>query len=687
MAITQQLVSEGGTYSATINSYHGIDYQDEFGWLRDQSYPNVTDPKILQYLSRENELSKAFFAQDKQLLTQVFEEIKSRSPLTGRVQTWQDEHYLFEKRYKHNAKYPTYFYTRKASDRKKVLFDAELRARDIENYYLESIEISPDYSQLAWVEDTRGDKIGTLSVKSLENNKGKELIIEGVSASFAWAPDSKGLYYINKNREGKAYQINYVKVSTGQITTLYTEIDQNFWVDVYTSVSKDKIFINTRNWNVSETIEVNWQDKNGTLKVLIPRSANTSHTVQHTALGYVIKTNLHNNNFDVFVTENATAPNTWRNLLENRESGLIKNVLVFSEYVATRERSEGVDRLRIVNLKNGEYWFVNFSEDIFGLTFYGIIQDKGTATIKLRYQSLITPRTIYSYNMKTRELTAIDGIFPPGFDKSSYETKRLYATGHDGVKIPISLIRHKQFRKLKKRPLLLYVYGAYGDGIPPEFPRFGFSAIDRGMTYAVAHVRGGDELGKHWHDQGKLLNRKNTFEDFLSVADYLVENGYTTKGNISATGESSGGTVLGVAINNRPELFKSISVLVPFVDVVNTLMDSSLEYSIYDWTEFGNPTKSKEVFDYMMSYSPYENVRTTNYPDVYATAAKHDPAVGYWEVAKWIAKLKKYNQSDSSIFLGVRNGGHVSAELFENEFEFSKLITFILRSNQLREKL
>ena len=268
-----------------------------------------------------------------------------------------------------------------------------------------------------------------------------------------------------------------------------------------------------------------------------------------------------------------------------------------------------------------------------------------------------------------------------GYDKEKYAQERLLIPSVDGTRIPATVIYNKSFGPSIDNPVYMYVYGAYGDGIPPEFPVFALSAIDRGFTYVIAHVRGGDELGKNWHEQGKLFNRKNSFDDFISISQYLVDKGYVAKGNISASGESAAGTIIGVAINERPDLYKSVSILVPFVDVLNSLMDSSLEYTMTDWSEYGNPKEDKKVFDYIRSYSPYEQIKKQKYPNIYVTGGINDAAVGYWEPAKWVSKIRDNQTNKSLILTSFRKGGHIDNGYRTVELEFAKQIAFLITTN------
>lgn len=666
--------------SISLLSYHDEQYIDKYSWLRDKNYPSVNEPKILSFIAAENRVSNDFFQENKALLNTVFNEIKSRRPVKKSL-PYEDQNYIYSSKYLDGAKYQTHYITDKQTRKVTVLLDERERSVNKDYYNLMSHQVSPDGQFMAWVEDSIGYEAGTIFIKDLKSNKVLSVNIKNASDEMAWAADSKTFYYVKKDEKGRDYQVESQSIyAPFNYEVIYTESDESFDVDLKQSLSKDKVFIFANNWIKNEIHVATKNDKNEiNTQLIISRELNSLHDIDYIDGQYYLYTNYYHENFDlVKIPKDSKNPDKWEKIIERDTATYFKDIIFFLDFFAIPERKNGFDKIRIVDRKTGKQHYINFDDEIIGVTFHNIKQNKNGDTLRVRVASNLTPQTVYDYTPTTKSLDIVTQIIVKGYDKSKYTQERLLVPSNDGTKVPVTLIYNNKFGPNINNPVYMYVYGAYGEGIPPEFPVFALSAIDRGFTYAIAHVRGGDELGKKWHDQGKLLNRRNTFNDFLSISQHLVDIGYVAKGNISASGESSGGTTIGVAINEKPELYKSITALVPFVDVLNTLMDTSLEYTMSDWTEFGNPVENKNVFDYIKSYSPYDNIKRQNYPNIYVTGAIGDPAVGYWEPAKWVAKIRDNQTNESLTLLNFRNGGHIDTGSYTVELDFAKQISFLL---------
>jgi len=669
------------------HTYHNEEYIDKYGWIRDKDYPTVNDPKILKFLSNESTIAESFFTKNKLLLDTVFEEIKARKPANQTLKR-DDEHYSYESEYKEGAQYLTHYFTNKKTGIKNILLDERERSLNKDYYQLMKFETSPDGKYLAWIEDAVGHEDGTLYIKDLYSNEMIEKIITGTSEYLVWDNDSKSIYYIKKDEKGRDFQIiNQDIINLLKEDVVYEESDEEYVVEMKYSLSSDVLFVYSESWTSRETHALT-KNKQGKFKteLLVSRNHKKVSKLEHIDGNYYAYTNVFNENFDlVKLPEETNTPTKWAVINQNTADTFLKNVFFFQNYFVILERKNGIDGLRVIERKTRKEHHIDFGETIIGLTFYNLSQDTQSNTLRIRVESNLTPRAVYDYNMANKELVAINENIIKGYDKSKYAQERLNVKSTDGAEVPVTLIYRKSNRPSKNSPLILYVYGAYGEGIPPEFPRFAMSAIDRGFTYAIAHVRGGDELGNKWHSQGKLQHKKNTFNDFISVSQYLVEQGYVAQGNISAMGESAAGTTIGYAINERPELYKSVTVLVPFVDVLNSLMDDSLEYTMTDWSEFGNPVQSKNVFDYIKSYSPFDNIKKQDYPNIYVTGGIKDPAVGYWEPAKWISKIRDNQTNKSLSLLHIRSGGHIDSGIHTVDYEFAKQISFLLVTNNKEE--
>jgi oligopeptidase B len=669
----------------TINLYHGEEHIDKDGWLRSDDYPNKENHLVTDFLNTEQKKSDEYFAKHPELTDVLLNEMISRIPGKNKPLSYEDKNFIYSTEFIGEAKYKTIHITNKKTKKRMLLIDENTRAANHEYYNLKGCAISPDGRYVAFTEDTEGAGNPTLYVQDIESREMVTTKIVRTGDNIVWGKDSSSLYYVLLDDIGRDFQLRFMafhESDSNNHPIIYTEKDESLFLVIQLSKSEEYIFVESVNSSVAEARILSMKDGIFEPKPIIPKELGSEHWIEHYNDTFFILTNLFKPNYDAFTfRKERYSPEYWKPLYEKDANSLIKAWSFIGNNVVFIESSAGSDKLRIFDINTNESNFVKFDEDIYGISFGRYKQSKYSNTVRFSYQSMLSPRAVMDFDMVKRKLTVINQAIPPSFDKKEYTLEKLYAESYDGTKVPISIMYNNRFGPNIDNPLALYVYGAYGDGIPPEFPTIALSAIDRGFTFAIAHVRGGNELGNQWHDQGKKLNRKNTFNDFLSVSRHLIDIGYVKKGNISIYGESSGGTVIANAINTEPNLYRAAGMLVPFVDVMNTLMDSSLIYTVTDWEEFGNPLESKEVFDYMVSYSPYENIATQSYPPIYATAALSDPAVGYWEIAKYIAKINDHNTGNKPVLMDHRKGGHITSGKNSMYYTFAKLLSFLLIEN------
>lgn len=657
--------------------YYGNEYVDEFSWIRDKNYPEIEDPKVKSLIKREQKNTQDFFEINKPLVDEVFSEIIERRKKV-KSNSYTDENFMYTSTYINENQYKSHFYTDLKTNKKKLLIDEQVRSNNLSYYKLLNYQISPDKRYLVWIEDTVGQYLGKLWIRDLDTGKEFDQKIDNVDASFEWAPDSKSIYYVQANENGRRDEIINYQIATGTQKVIYQDKDVNFRVYIDKSINGKDLFIKSASRNKVERYLLSTEQDNR-LTLLISRESGVGHQIDRINGIYYIYSNHNNNAYALYKTaELPSKPETWKLVIENTGKGEFSNIKYFKNNFVIRKRHSGVDQLIVVDREAEHSHIVDFGETIIGLRLAGIKQNPQTNTVRVSLQSNITPKTIIDYDMVSKQKTIVSQIKLKGYDKNQYVNTQFFIPSHDGVEVPVTVIYNKKFGFNKKNPMYLYVYGSYGYGIAPEFPVFALSAIDRGFTYAIVHVRGGDELGLQWHEQGRLLNRKNSFKDLVSAAQYFVDEGLVKKGNIVVSGESAGGTTIGYAINDQPDLFKSVASLVPFVDVLNSLMDETMDLTPVDWGELGNPTIDKKVFDYIKSYSPYDNVKAQNYPNIYASAGLNDHAVGYWEPVKWIYKIRKVQTNSSTTLIDLRDGGHVKSGKYQSEYQFAKLVTFMI---------
>lgn len=643
----------------------GKETQDNYHWLRDTHWPKVEDPKILEFLKAENSYADAFIKDQQPQYDKLYKELTARIKLEdSSVPLKRDDYYYYHSTEK-DSNYPIFARKYKSlTHAEEIILDVNQLAQASPYFSLGTLHISNDHRKLLYSVDTNGSDRYTVSVKDLSTGKTLSDRIENTLGPVYWNNEGTGFFYAKLSDSWRTEEVYFHQLGDPQSKDklLYKEQDPLYMVHLDRSSNKRFLFIVAQS---KDSSEVRFLDLNkGKLEpqLIEPRKNEHLYSVdQHGDLFYIL-TNDKGKNFRL-VTTPISKPNQshWQEWIAHKADVYLGNIALYEKYLVLSTREQGLSQIKIFNLKTKAEESIQFPDPTYDAS-HSFTGYEATGP-RIIYSSLVTPESTLEYDFATKTLTTLKTAeIPSGYDKSLYHTERLFATSKDGSKIPISLVYKKSlFKKDGKNPLSLYGYGSYGSAVDPVFKHHLLSLIDRGFVYAIAHVRGGDEMGYEWYESAKFLNKKNTFNDFISVADYLIHEKYTSSGNLSITGRSAGGLLVGVSVNERPELFKTVIADVPFVDVLNTMLDETLPLTPGEFKEWGNP-KDPQYYDYIKSYSPYDNVKAQAYPAMFVSAGINDPRVTYWEPAKWVAKLREMKTDDNLILLQTNmDAGHAGA--------------------------
>ncbi len=657
---------------------HGQRLADDYAYFRDRKHPET-----IPYLEAENKYTDAMTAHTLELQQKLYDEMLARikeddSGVPVRRGPW-----FYYSRTEKGKAYPIFARKRGSETApEEIYFDQNKEAEGHAFYQLGGMEVSPDHSKLAVLVDTNGYEDFVLRVKDLRTGEWLPDRIEKLSWGLAWASDNRTVFYMTPDSAKRGDRVWRHQIGTprGSDVSVYQDTDVLFNVGVQRSRNGEWILISSSSFTSGEWHVIPAAFPAEPPKVLAPRRPGIEYDVEAGEGYFYITTNENARNFRVMRAPVATpARANWVEWLPHRADVFVEGVLPFSRHIVVQERREGLRRLRVTELAGGESHDVTFPEAAYGV-FLGGNPEFDTRTLRFTYSSLITPNSVFDYAMiaRTRELKKRDEVLG-GYDPSRYAVERLTATARDGTPVPISLVYRKNFQRDGKRPLLLYAYGSYGSTTEPTFNSQRFSLIDREFIYAIAHVRGGQEMGRSWYDDGKMLRKMNTFTDFIDVAEHLVKERYTSPDRLAANGGSAGGLLMGAIANMRPDLFKVIVADVPFVDVINTMLDASIPLTAQEWEQWGNPARRAE-FEYMRQYSPYDNVEAKAYPRMLVTSGVNDSRVAYWEPTKWVAKLRAVKTDSNPLLLKMNMGaGHGGSSgryerLKETAFRFAFII-------------
>jgi len=632
---------------------------DPYFWLRERE-----NPEVIRYLEAENKYTKTQMAHTEKFQTTLFDEMVSRIKESDTSVPYRSGPYFYYSRTEEGQQYPIRCRKKESLDaEEEILLDENLLAKEYKYFNVGVFRISPDHNLLAYSVDTSGSESYTVFVKDLYSNKLLVDQIEGVYYGLAWANDNRTLLYNIIDESTRPFKVfrHSLGTKSNEDVLVYHEQDERFFLDIRRSKSGEYLFLEMQSQITTEVKYLNANRPEGEFKTVSPRVNGVEYSVLHNKKDFYIRTNENAQNFKLMQAPiKRLAKHNWQQLIPAQAEVTLDKIEIFENHLAVFFLENGLKGVQIHNLNTKENYLIEFEEDLYDVAPSDNKEFK-TNHLRFHYASMITPGTIFDYNMDTyaRELKKQKEV--PGYDPSNYASERIFATAADGEEIPISLIYKKGLKKNGTNPLYLYGYGSYGIIIEPDFSSNRFSLIDRGFIYAIAHVRGSSTMGRQWYEDGKLLKKKNTFTDFIACADYLIKEKYTNSQKLAMVGGSAGGLLMGTVVNMRPDLFKAVVAQVPFVDVINTMLDASIPLTVIEYEEWGNPSV-EEYYHYMKSYSPYDNVQVIDYPHILITAGLNDPRVQYWEPAKWTAKLRALKTDDNMLLLKTNMGaGHGGA--------------------------
>lgn len=633
---------------------------DKYAWLKDK-----TNPEVIKHLEVENEYTDAMMLPTVAFQETLYNEMLSRIKETDLDVPYRIGNYFYYTRTEKGKQYS--IYCRKKGNleaAEEITLDQNELAAKYQYFRLGAFSVSPDQNLLAFSIDTTGAEEFSLFVKDLRTNEFLAEKLDNVN-SVVWALDNKTIFYTTHDNAKRPHQLYRHTLGANQKedALIYEEKDELFRISAWRSRSKQYIFLSSQASNSDEIRFLPADKPFEDFKMISPREQEHEYSVDHSTGGggdnFYIVTNKGAKNFKLVVApvSNPQQKN-WKEFLPHRKNVHLTNVDFFKNYFVAYETELGIQKMRVTDLRTNKHHYIDFPEPVYS-TFPSANAEFDTNVFRFSYQSFITPSSIYDYNFETHEQKLLKQTeVLGGYDPKFYKSERIYAKAKDGKSVPISIVYKKEFKKNGKSPLHLTGYGSYGYSSPVTFSSARISLLDRGVVYAIAHVRGGSELGRDWYDDGKLLKKKNTFTDFISCAEHLVKEKYTSTDRLTIEGGSAGGLLMGAVTNIRPDLFKAVVAQVPFVDVINTMLDETLPLTVGEFLEWGNP-KEKLYYDYIKTYCPYTNVKAQKYPNILVKVGLNDPRVGYWEGAKWAAKLREMKTDNNVVLLKTNMGsGH-----------------------------
>ncbi|MBW4360946.1 S9 family peptidase [Flavobacterium taihuense] len=654
---------------------------DNYFWLNDRENPEVID-----YLNQENAYYQEKTAHTKDFQTALFEEMKSRIKEDDQSVPYLYNGYYYITRFEKGQDYPIYSRKKESlSAKEEILFNCNEMAKGVPYFQLGALSISPDNKLALFSYDIVGRRIYTIQIKNLETNEILEDKIENVTGSAVWANDNKTIFYSDQDektlRSDKIFKHKLGSKQTDDVL-VYFEKDETFNVEIAKSKSRKYLAIESGSTLTTEYQILDADNPDGEFKIFQKRVRGLEYSINHYGDSFYIMTNKDKaENFKLMKTSiNKTSKANWVEVIAHRKDVLLEDIEIFKDFLVVEERENGLNKIRIMPWSGeGEYYLPFDSETYTAYTSSNV--DFDTEILRYGYQSMTTPSSIIDFNMKTKtkEIKKEQEVLGGKFDKNNYTEKRVWATAEDGVKIPISMVYKKGLKKDGTNPLLQYAYGSYGHSMDATFSSTRLTLLDRGFIFAISHIRGGEDLGRQWYEDGKLLKKKNTFTDFIDCSKFLIAEKYTSPKHLYAEGGSAGGLLMGVVVNMAPELYNGIIAQVAFVDVITTMLDDSIPLTTGEYDEWGNPNVRK-YYDYMLSYSPYDNVLPQKYPNMYVSTGLHDSQVQYWEPAKWVAKLRALKTDNNLLFLDTNmDAGHGGASgRFEAIKELAKEYSFLL---------
>lgn len=663
---------------------HGDTRGDDYYWLREKD-----NPEVLQYLKDENQYTKTMMQHTESMQKKLYDEMLARIKETDLSVPEKIDDYFYYTRTEKGKQYSIYCRKKESLEaEEEIILDVNELAKDHEYLKIGVAEISPDHKLLAYSIDTDGSESYTLYIKDTASGKHIGTPIPNTHYSMEWANDNRTIFYTVLDETKRPYKVYRHKLGTEPRgdALLYHEPDPSFFLWVYKTRSEKFVMISCENIKMSEVRYIDADKPESDFAIFQPREADIEYTLDHHEDTFYIVTNENAKNFKLMAVLVASpGKENRKEVIPHRPDIKLDGIDIFRDHMVIYERRNGLKNVRIRNFRSDEIHDVDFPEPVYNVMPAGNPEYK-TGTLRFNYTSFITPMSVYDYDMSTRERelkkqTEVLGVYNP----EDYASERFFATAEDGTKIPVSIVYKKGMQRDGNNPALLYGYGAYGISQDVTFSSNRLSLLDRGFIICIAHIRGGGEMGRQWYEDGKLLKKKNTFTDFIACAEHLFEHKYTSPGKTVIYGGSAGGMLIGAVLNMRPDICRGAIANVPFVDVLTTMLDPSIPLTVIEYDEWGNPNE-KKYYDYIKSYSPYDNVTAQNYPHILALAGLNDPRVQYWEPAKWTAKLRVTKTDDNILLLKTDMGaGHAGASgrydyLKDLAFEYAFILQMIFTS-------
>lgn len=628
---------------------HGDTRVDDYYWLRDDERAN---PDVLNHLAAENAFTDAVLKPQQALRETLYQEMVARIPEQDHSVPYVKHGYRYQTRYDTGSEYATYLRqpAQEGGDWQ-ILLDGNLRAKGNEFYSLGGLEVSPDNCQLAVAEDFLSRRQYDLRIKQLSDGHWLDEVLTGTSGSFEWANNSSYIYYVRKHEKTLLpYQVYRHTIGTDpqQDRLIYEEQDSTFYVSLEKTTSERYILIHVNSATTSEILLLDADQPDDKPCVFVPRCKDHEYNLDHYQQHFYIRSNKDGKNFGLYKSVCAEQF-LWQPLIESRVDVMLEGFSLFRDWLVVEERHQGLTKLRQIHWQSGKEKEIFFDDPTY-VTWLAYNSDPETELLRYGYSSMTTPCSTFELNMDTGKRTLLKQQEVKNFTPENYRSERIWVTARDGVKVPVSIVYHCEHFKPSCNPVMIYGYGSYGSSMDPVFSASRLSLLDRGFVFALAHIRGGGELGQQWYDNGKLLNKTNTFNDFIDITRFLIANGYGDEDRVFAMGGSAGGLLMGAVINQVPELFRGVVAQVPFVDVVTTMLDESIPLTAGEYDEWGNPNE-KAWYDYIKQYSPYDQLTAQDYPHILVTTGLHDSQVQYWEPAKWVAKLRDLKTDDNHLLL------------------------------------
>ncbi|MCP9745716.1 S9 family peptidase [Lacihabitans sp. CS3-21] len=671
-------------FPMTIHNHTRI---DDYYWLN-----NRENPEVIDYLNAENTYTEKVMAPIASQKESLFEEMKARIKEKDESVPYKDGSYFYYSKYVEGGEYPVYCRKHKTLDApEEIMLDGNEMAKGKTYFQIGGFEVSDNEDILAYGEDTISRRNYVLKFKNLKTGQIYPESIENTEGgSYAWADDNKTFFYVIRDQQtllgNKVYR-HILGTDPKSDVLVFEEKNNQYYMGIGRMKSKKYIAIfSEQNGIATEYQLIKASQPNENPKTFLKRKNGLEYYIEHFENKFFIRTNLANSyNYQLMEVEESMGgnPKNWKTKIPHRPDVYLEGLEIFKNHLVLQERKEGLIQLRIIHQKTNEEHFLDFGEPTYD-AYIGTNSEFDTEILRFGYNSMTTPNSTYDYDManKTKILKKEQEVLG-GFDKTNYKTERIYAISRDGVKVPISIVYHRNTKLDGTSPLLQYAYGSYGASMDASFSSTRLSLLDRGFVYAICHIRGGQEMGRQWYEEGKMFKKINTFNDFVDCSKILIEKKYTSKDNLFAMGGSAGGLLMGAIINQAPELYKGVIAAVPFVDVVTTMLDESIPLTTGEFEEWGNP-KNQKSYDYMLSYSPYDNVSKKKYPNMLVTTGLHDSQVQYWEPAKWVSKLRDYKTDNNILLLHTdMTSGHGGASgRFSALKNTALMYTFLLDLSQ-----